>query len=257
MQVSGAGIILWDDLWKACSRLLSGSSLEMVVASRDDDAMQVDAGGAVGPPLLITQFGEGGGGASEGAPSARQPQSDEELARRLAAEWGSMPEAAAASAPGDAAKSDEDYARELQAQLDAEMGGAAGGMDVADVSSQAATTEDVATLSSDRPPTPLLDTNKDAVMEDATAKLDFEKHGVSFSLYHYNGLSKRGHPGGTLTPFRVTRLSPTEAVGASIALSSKGSSGHGAGGGDLEDVVRTKWPSSMLNWLGKSPPSID
>ena len=82
--------------------------------------------------------------------------------------------------------------------------------------------------------------------------MEFEKHGHSFSLYHYNGLH-----GGTLTQFRLTRLSPTEAVGASIALSSNGSSGHGAGGCDLEGVVRTKWPSSMVNWLGKNPPSID
>ena len=79
---------------------------------------------------------------------------------------------------------------------------------------------------------------------------DFEKLGVSFPLYHYNGLR-----GGCLTPFRVTRLSPEEAVGASIALSSKGA-GSGRDGGDLEDVVRTKWPSCMFNWLGKDPPYI-
>mmetsp|Transcript_34976 Transcript_34976/g.73798 ORF Transcript_34976/g.73798 Transcript_34976/m.73798 type:complete len:168 (-) Transcript_34976:120-623(-) len=102
------------------------------------------------------------------------------------------------------------------------------------------------------------DQSQSKLQQQQRQQLEFEKHGVTFPLYHYNGLSRHGQSGGTLTPFRLTRLSPTEAVGASIALSSKGGgSGHGAGGGDLEDVVRTKWPSSMLNWFGKNPPSID
>ena len=80
--------------------------------------------------------------------------------------------------------------------------------------------------------------------------LNFEKHdGQTFPLYHYNGLR-----GGCLTPFRVTRLSAEEAVGASIALSSKVQSDSG---GDLQDVIRTKWPSCMFNWLGKQAPYID
>jgi len=28
-------------------------------------------------------------------------------------------------------------------------------------------------------------------------------------------------------------------------------------GGDLEDVIRTKWPSCMINWEGNAPPYID
>jgi hypothetical protein len=80
-------------------------------------------------------------------------------------------------------------------------------------------------------------------------KQRFEEYGDSFSLYHYNGLR-----GGTLTAFRITRLSPEEAVGASIALN-KGSASDGSG--DLEDVVRTKWPSCMVDWGGKKPPFID
>jgi len=86
-------------------------------------------------------------------------------------------------------------------------------------------------------------------------KLDFEKYGDTFNLFHYNGLR-----GGTLTPFRVTRLSAEEAVGASIALNrgAGNASSHNLGGsGDLEDVVRTKWPSCMVNWLDKDPPFID
>jgi hypothetical protein len=80
-------------------------------------------------------------------------------------------------------------------------------------------------------------------------KLQFEEYGDKFSLYHYNGLR-----GGTLTTFRITRLSPEEAVGASIALN-KGNASDGSG--DLEDVVRTKWPSCMVDWAGKKPPFID
>mmetsp|Transcript_31466 Transcript_31466/g.66182 ORF Transcript_31466/g.66182 Transcript_31466/m.66182 type:complete len:946 (+) Transcript_31466:135-2972(+) len=264
LEVSGAGIILWDDFWKASSRLMTGSSLEAVM-SRRDDLMQVDIDNNDGPPMLITQFGEENN-TSTTTPSA--PQSDEELAKKLAAEWGSMPDQAVVA---QGTKSDEDYARELQAQWDAEMAGAD---DVIDVTSQMATTDDVASLSSvsERPPTPPPDAkmeaekgpdtsesgaaNNDEMTDNQTQshtqQLDFEKHGLSFPLYHYNGLR-----GGTLTHSRLTRLSPTEAVGASIALSSKGGSGHGAGGGDLEDLIRTKWPSSMLNWFGKNPPSID
>lgn len=79
-------------------------------------------------------------------------------------------------------------------------------------------------------------------------RVDFEKFGESFPLYHYNGLR-----GGTLTPFRVTHMTAEEAVGASHSLGASSS----VGSGDLEDVVRTKWPSCVVNWLGKTPPYID
>ena len=272
---------------------MTGSSLEYVISSQDD-VMQIDNNSNNDddmPPLLITQFGEEdskmpAAASAATAPTASMaaataPTSDEELARKLAAEWGSMPDLESSNGQPTAAKSDEDYARELQAQWDAEISG-----DVIDLTSQAATTDEVATLASvaDRPPTPIPkgkmeedDDDIDAEVAANTAMmspsentaateimtpprsissiqppLEFEKHGQSFPLYHYNGLY-----GGTLTPFRLTRLSPTEAVGASIALSSNRGSGHSGGGGDLEDVVRTKWPSGMLNWYGKNPPSID
>jgi ubiquitin carboxyl-terminal hydrolase MINDY-3/4 len=83
--------------------------------------------------------------------------------------------------------------------------------------------------------------------------MEHERYGRTFQLYHYNGLR-----GGALKPFRVTRLSPEEAVGASISLlgSTPSTAAHN-GNGDLEDVIRTKWPSCMINWLGGPPPSID
>jgi hypothetical protein len=279
---------------------MTGSSLESILSGHDD-SMQVDGKNGVsdGPPLLITQFGE-----DKTLPAAAPHQSDEEFAKKLAAEWGSLPDQgeiftkATNSTGNDIMKSDEDYARELQALWDAEMtaGGHQfpGGSDNNDLTSQVATTDDVGTLESDDDDhlaglglLPVLTVpnlkNSEKGSSNATSttvasvgttattatssndvttdnsleksrrnQLELEKHGRSFSLFHYNGLH-----GGTLTHFRLTRLSPTEAVGASIALSSKGSSGHGGGGCDLEDVVRTKWPSSVMNWFGKNPPSID
>ena len=321
---------------------MTGSSLESILSSQDD-SMQVDVNGKNniyhgpdGPPLLLTQFGD-----VEMLPAAlshpkieeefaqaaewgmRHPlfnpilqhcpdlllaasshQSDEELAKKLAAEWGSLPDEGEIctksmnSTVDRVMKSDEDYARELQALWDAEVTAAGhpftGGSDSIDLTSQVATTDDVGTLESDDDdhlaglgllPIPTVPNLENSEKSSSTATsttvasggttattatssndettdnnqdklrrnpLEFEKHGHTFSLFHYNGLH-----GGTLTQFRLTRLSPTEAVGASIALSSNGSSAHGAGGCDLEGVVRTKWPSSMINWLGKNPPSID
>ena len=283
---------------------MTGSSLESILSSQDDSMQGVVNGknnsyyGPDGPPLLITQFGE-----DKMLPAATPHQSDEELAKKLAAEWGSLPDqdetcTKAMNSTIEVMKSDEDYARELQALWDAEMTAAdhpfTGGSDNIDLTSQVATTDDVGTLESDDddhlaglgvlpiPTVPNLENSEKGSSaatsttvasvgttattatssNDETAdnnqdksrrnQSEFENHGQSFSLFHYNGLH-----GGTLTQFRLTRLSPTEAVGASIALSSNGSSGHGAGGCDLEDVVRTKWPSSMMNWFGKNPPSID
>jgi ubiquitin carboxyl-terminal hydrolase MINDY-3/4 len=89
----------------------------------------------------------------------------------------------------------------------------------------------------------------------STDSIPFEQYGDSFTLYHYNGLR-----GGVMTQFRITRLTADEAVGASIALNrgSGGALSHGSSGTqDLEDVVRTKWPSCAIDWMGKRPPSID
>lgn len=162
MEVHGTGIILWEDLWKKTSRLLTGASVEAVLSSDDHLPSQ----------------------------STSQPEvlSDEELARRLQAEW----------------NGEEVVAPE---------------------------------------PTPL------ATPMPVQSK---ETYGDEFQLYHYNGLR-----GGTMRPFRVTRLSADEAIGASVAL---GSTQHSSVryGGDLEDVLRCKWPSCKINWLGeRSPPSID
>lgn len=274
LEVSGAGIILWDDFWKAASRLLSGATLASIIEGRADDQ----------PPPLIR--------AETPPPTSNAPanETDEEMAKRLAAEWEaetaplrgmdflgeaaraaspipmdtSQPAAATAAAaapaplnPPAGLTGDEALAWKLQAEWDAEVNGGsvAGGSHEA-VGGSPARSEEALQLPATPPrkSTPS-DYDDDKAPGDRTVrfadapKLQFEQYGDSFALYHYNGLR-----GGTLTPFRVTRLSPEEAVGASIALN-RGNASDGSG--DLEDVVRTKWPSCMVDWGGKKPPFID
>lgn len=286
LEVSGAGIILWDDFWKTASRLLTGATLESILGSSTTD----------GPPPLI----------SAAAPSAAiaptaslAMETDGEMAKRLAAEWEAerplsppltgidfLGEAARAASPipiattqpPEGMTADEALAWKLQAEWDAEASGAAsvaGGSHEAVGGSPTHSDELMMAVS-----TPLPDAARPMVIQQVLLatpprmspvnesqdvdmkplanrtvrfteppKLQFEEYGDKFSLYHYNGLR-----GGTLTTFRITRLSPEEAVGASIALN-KGNASDGSG--DLEDVVRTKWPSCMVDWAGKKPPFID
>ena len=270
LEVSGAGIILWDDFWKAASRLLTGATLETIVGDGDDDK----------PPPLIRA-------GTPPPPTAIAPaqETDEEMARRLATEWGThdgqlqgidfLGEAAARAAspinidtdrrllganamkPPEGLSADEALAWKLQAEWDAEAnnGSVTTGSHEA-VSGSPARSDELAL-----PATPPRKTFQEPADQDAkpsgdrtvrfaeTPKFEFEQYGDSFPLYHYNGLR-----GGTLTSFRVTRLSPEEAVGASIALNRAHASD---GSGDLEDVVRTKWPSCVIDWGGKKPPYID
>jgi len=285
LEVSGAGIILWDEFWKVTSRLMTGATLETVLQDDDDEL----------PPLLLGEslLGDSGETASgdrkpapvaAAAPSAATSssnsmlESDEEMARRLAAEWGSeevqvvggtginaLYEAARAASPMEVEPSvglsDEELARRLQAEWDAEIPGASSSVGAVNGSPLALGSDagDGGAPFPATPPRGRYDEDSKpqakASSADALHALDFEKYGDSFQLFHYNGLR-----GGVLTPFRVTRLSAEEAVGASIALNrGNHSSLHGSGGsdGDLEDVVRTKFPSCMVNWLGKSPPYID
>ncbi|KAL3780725.1 hypothetical protein HJC23_001007 [Cyclotella cryptica] len=314
LEIAGAGIILWEDAWKSLSRLLTGSTLESIIDSSD---------GHQGVPANRQEA------ATSTASSTLQ--SDEELAKKLAEEWGTS---ITNDEVDQGANSDEAYARALQAQWDAEVSNASDNANADDMTSQVATTDGQEgsglfglDLSDDdspepefrfpglfsssgnetpiaRPPTPLLktldamptfstlvdqnnqqkvqfktDVDIDTDMKDVvkntnaptqqvsqsislhvsngqlnisgrpTEKFEFENYGSNFPLYHYNGLR-----GGTLTPFSVTRLDASEAVGSSIGLSG-GASHHGSD--DLEAVVRTKWPSCTFNFFGKNAPYID
>lgn len=268
LEVSDAGIILWDDFWKATSRLMTGATIDQILNDAPLAGLNITTKDDV-PPLLLTQNGEAD---LDTKPSAKAPanESDEDLAKRLSSQWdmdntkGPSSVAAAASSAAaspmevePAALSDEELARKLQAEWDAEVSGPGAGpnsVTAVNGGSQGSPNWNnfPETNSSIGTPdiTPMDDLNAQD-NKDQSHKLDFEKYGNTFHLYHYNGLR-----GGTLTPFRVTRLSAEEAVGASIALS-RGNNSHSGGSGDLEDVVRTKWPSCMINWLGKNPPYID
>jgi ubiquitin carboxyl-terminal hydrolase MINDY-3/4 len=252
LEVADSGIILWDDFWKATSRLMTGATIETVLNGEED--------GKVDSPIILD------------GPDTKlriaKIESDEEMAKRLASEWGSpnmdpMPVAAAAAVPTMAAApmeveqpilSDEDLARKLQAEWDAELSGmSSGGASLAAVngsqtSPQWSNFPDANSSIATPETTPMNNFDDTDNTKAPINKLEFETYGDSFQLFHYNGLR-----GGTLTPFHVTRLTPEEAVGSSIALKT----GNSGSSGDLEDVVRTKWPSCAVNWLGRNPPYID
>ena len=257
LEVGGAGIILWDDFWKTASRLMTGATLESILETGDrTDPIVID-----GPPSTVV------------AASVPANETDEEMARRLDAEW-SSPGMAALSAAAVAASAsltpDEEYARKLQAEYDCggsmgSTGAVNGGCDALpelepttslvgmDIESSAPAAE-AADSKPASPPAQLKDDMELADSKPAAPPaqlkddMEFEQFGDTFSLYHYNGLRE-----GVLTSFKITRLTAVEAVGASIALNRGGSSGSQ----DLEDVVRTKWPSCSIDWLGGRPPYID
>jgi hypothetical protein len=315
MEVGGgAGIILWDDFWKAAGRLMTGATVENVLgAGTSTDPIRIDnltSSTAIIPHPTAANA------------SMVVVETDEEMARRLDAEWSNhddvigglsglnaLSSAAAVVAAGrttsndqdsnDAAMmqgvepcsspgmTDEEYARVLQAAYDfpsnASVGAVQGDTTVADdeLSNTVAADPDGSNIEaentllfgdqpnptgeSDGRQTPMnmeIDGDfggaEDSKPAAKTPKQrqrahSFEEFGESFSLYHYNGLR-----GGVLTRFKVTRLSSQEAIGSSVALNRGGAaSGGGSSGQDLEDVVRTKWPSCNVDWLGGRAPFID
>lgn len=194
MEVAGAGILLWEDVWKRVSRLLTGASLETVLNvdedMNDSGSPHATMSSSVQPhhaPLV---------------PATQKPLSDEEYARQLQAEWNGQdfPTPNPIPTPQGQGSSPSNPQQQQQQQG--------------------------------------------------------KEFGTTFQLYHYNGLR-----GGTMKPFRVTRLSSEEAIGASVSLGASSSQGNigssNASDGGLEDVLRTKWPSCKIDWLNGSPPSID
>ncbi|GAX16108.1 hypothetical protein FisN_3Hh412 [Fistulifera solaris] len=231
LEVTGAGIILWDDFWKAISRLMTGAAIETVlggqVASDNSPVSQAESrktGQYPTPPFihqnLVAQDAVLSDDVNTSNSNSLKPafetrvdqvETDEEMARRLAGEWGS----------------------EDANSVGAVNGGSPITVPFADQEDDEVDTGD-----------------SKLAAKGSTGVFDFETYGHTFSLYHYNGLR-----GGVLSPFRVTRLTPEEAVGASIALSH--ANGASAQSTDLEEVIRTKWPSCAFNFLGQPPPLID
>lgn len=197
LEMPGTNLILWDEFWKTCSRLLMGASLESILH--------------IPPPSQQTNSTN----------TSKRPKTDEE------------------------------YARELQAQFDDEM--------IGNVSSTISSTNDnnynvnefdaeVAQLCTDS--NRYVENDQTALSNNTQNSLS-STFGSMFTLYHYNALR-----GGELSILEITRLPAEEVVG----ISSQHQLGVGSTRGDLEDVIRTKWPSCKLTYKtthnGRNP-SID
>ncbi|KAF1783006.1 protein of unknown function DUF4205 [Phytophthora cactorum] len=121
-------------------------------------------------------------------------------------------------------RSDSDLARELQAQFDAEERG--------DSSAQAPVNLQSSRLPPGEPKDPLL----------------------SFDWFYYNGLGSKCSSSNSqrrpqLTKCRVTLEESTEFIGKSVPIENSGTSG-GHGSPPLEEIMKTKWPSARIDWLG-------
>jgi hypothetical protein len=239
LEMSGSGIILWSDFWKNVSQLCSGSSLESVLQC-EEPASNQDI------PLLLTQCGESKSLNYSSATNGMYRESDEDMARRLAAEWGS---------PSDATKmqSDEEMARKLQAEYDDNNNGDSELKDDNSVDAVASQTNDI----------DMLDEENDRDVSDSVPEVvvstvkSMDKDGnqrSSFPMFHYNSMRN-----GTLTKFTVIRSVNEEVVGMPVGLSSSNNHlGHQSGScDDLEAVLRTKFPGCNIVWgPGKSSPSL-
>jgi hypothetical protein len=238
LEMSGSGIILWSDFWKKVSRLCSGSSLESVLQCEEPASNQDN-------PLLLTQYGETKSLNHGSATNGMYGESDEDMARRLAAEWGS---------PSDATtmQSDEEMARKLQAEYDDNNNGGSESKDDNSVDAVASQTNDIDMLDEEN------DRDvSDSVSEVVVTTVNMDKDGnqrSSFPMYHYNSMRN-----GTLTKFTVIRSVKEEVVGMPVGLSSSNNHlGHQSGScDDLEAVLRTKFPGCNIVWgPGKSSPSL-
>jgi hypothetical protein len=218
LEISGAGIILWSDFWRVTSRLMTGASLESVLNTKVTEKTGNDV-----TPLMITQFGESNNNAME---------SDEAMARRLAAEWGT----------DQIGKSDEEIARELQAQFESNHSTNGSNDEVQIIEVQQPNT---AAVNKGNQSTPVEKSNPTRDMETICSS--------SFKLHHYNCLR-----GGELSTFSVTKLTPEEAVGMSVPLVPTNFDVQKSNGriDDLESVVRTKYTSCRFDWGERHPPSL-
>uniref|UniRef100_A0A7S2WB12 Deubiquitinating enzyme MINDY-3/4 conserved domain-containing protein n=1 Tax=Eucampia antarctica TaxID=49252 RepID=A0A7S2WB12_9STRA len=155
-------------------------------------------------------------------------------------------------------KTDEELARELQAQFDAELNnnGATSqptmdyinndhsGYD-AEVSQLTLNNNNNNTNDGNEQITSFRHDNQNTTTSSSSTC------GSTFTLYHYNALR-----GGELSTMEITRLSAEELVGISSQQQLGGSSTRG----DLEDVINTKWPSCKITRKNNNyskPPSID
>lgn len=221
METAGAGIVLWDDFWRAVSRLMTGASLESVIG---------------GQPTPVEQ---------PVSQSGNRPRSDSDVARELQAELDGLtdvtpmdvdPGPFSAQQGSSGFKTDAELARELQAELDPSYV-------IPPLVDQSP--------SIPQEPDPVAQRQKHIHRHDSFAKEGDE----SFMMYHYNGLiGARGNA--RLVRFAMTKRSADDAVGMTVPLSDT-QSGGASGSLPIDEVVRTKWQGARTDWLGQEPPSID
>lgn len=238
LEMSGSGIILWSDFWIKVSRLCSGSSLESVLQCEEPTSNQEN-------PLLLTEYSAANPLRNNSVTNGVLVESDEDMARRLAAEWGS---------PSDAMtmQSDEEMARKLQAEYDDNNQGNSVPKDDSSVDAVASQTYDLDMSDEEN-----VNDGSDLAPEGVASTVNIDKDGNQrspFPMYHYNSMRY-----GTLTNFTVDRLVDEEVIGLPVGLSSSNNHrGHQSGSGDdLEAVLRTKFPGCNIVWgPGKAPPSL-
>jgi hypothetical protein len=231
MEAFGAGIILWEELWKRTSRLMTGALLESVLQGSSDDSS-----------LFST---------------ISQEEEQQQLQHHLDGSIGVLPPpqvsiATTTTTSSSGLLTDEELARRLQAEWNGEV------LDLIENTNSIAGTEpgNNTELQSNRSSVAAAAAATSWGQSQSQSQLQAEEYGRTFQLYHYNGLR-----GGNFTTFQVTRLSANEAIGASVSLGGSSQTSYAIvdsfGGGGLEDVLRTKWPSCKIDWIGSPPPSID
>lgn len=223
MEVHGAGILLWEDVWKRVSRLLTGASLETVLnMEATTNSFATTTTTAIATATASTRT-------ISTVDTAPPPPL--------------MP--ATAADDGTTTMSDEDYARMLHAQWNGEEVGV------------------VPPPAAPPPPSlPTTSTSTYNNNNDNTGNKNKETFGTTFQLYHYNGLRGGYMKPFRVTRLSAEEAIGTSvSLGSNHHAQAAGGAGMGAMAaqdGGLEDILRTKWPSCKIDWLsGGSPPSID
>jgi len=298
LEINGAGIIIWDDFWRTVSRLMTGASLATILGQAvvEQEEQQENAAQDFAAIGVAAKMSVESDAAMALALSAQWDDMDNAATTNMTVGtgssaqlgWGEMGEPSTAatfspSAPTVAAaaatipKSDEEIARELQAQWNDEAVESStayfGGRTTEDMIVYGGTSNDlgantldehvVGTVGPVAPATATKGTassyaaaNQSIPSAEGLEDINGESRSTRFSLIYYNGLR-----GGQACRFTVTK-SEEEAVGASVALAGQGTGGMTGSSSSsnwhkLEDIVRTRWPGCGLDWHGATPPSID
>jgi hypothetical protein len=97
--------------------------------------------------------------------------------------------------------------------------------------------------------TPLLDTNiitsnNNSISNSSNASLNKE-----IMLYHFNGLEGTNKPA-RLAPIKLTYKIAASSVGMQRGFGTE-EEVNGSGILPIEEVLRTRWPSAKIDWMGK------